>query len=111
MSDYECVIYYGLRFNISVAEIDAIDEGTDQRVIAANSQDLEYYCSDLSSFDKQYFLFIGEDIAVLGRDDEVEAELTAEEYNAITESVRAKLKRAGFEEPPQLYMQWLHVFY
>lgn len=111
MSDYECIIYYGLRFPISVAEMDAIDEENDERINAAENEDLDYYCSDLCSLEGQYYLFIGQEIGVMGPDGEVEAELTAEEYIAITESVRTSLSRAGFQDTPQLHIQGMHVFY
>jgi len=111
MSDYECVIYYGLKFKIAITEIHAIDEETDERVIAANREDLDYYCGDFGSMDNQYFLFVGTEFGIMGRDEEAEVQLTAEEYKAIAESTRAKLRRAGFKDSPQLHMQWLEVFY
>ena len=103
----ECVVYYGLQFEISPTEIDDVDEGTDKRIIAANTVNLQHYWSEFGSLDNQYFLFIGHEIGVMGTECKSEVQLTSEEFDAIVKSTCTKLKLAGFEQSPQLRFQWL----
>ena len=107
MSASNCVIYYGLRFPISEQEIEGLELETDKRITSVRNAKLQYHWTNFGLPDDLYYLFVGEEISIIGPEYKPEFKLSAEDFAAIAVSARAKLKSAGFEGSPQLYIQWM----
>jgi len=106
MSAATCIIYYGLRYEVSPAEIESLEARTDERIVAARKAGLKFYWGNFSSPDERYLLFIGAPVGVMGPENQTEARLSNEDFEKLTASVSTKLKSAGLEGSPQLHVQW-----
>ncbi len=85
--------------------IESLKLRTDSRIVAARKGGLKYYWGNFASPDERYLLFIGAPVGIMGPEGETEVQLT-EQLFALMTWVRTKLKSAGFEGSPQLYVQW-----
>jgi len=106
MSADDCVIYFGLRFEILEEEIEAVEARTDPRMVAARDARLRRYWGNIVTDEDRYFLLIGAEIGVMGLEGSLDAELTRAELKSIMDETTAKLKAAGFEGEPRLYVQY-----
>lgn len=106
MSAATCVIYYGLRYEVSSSEIDSLETRSDERIAAARKAGLKFYWGNFGSPDERYLLFVGAQVGIMGPENQAEVQLSDAEFDAVATSVRTKLASAGFEGSPQLHVQW-----
>jgi hypothetical protein len=106
MSAGSCIVYYGLRLDVSPDEIEGLENRSDERIVAARKTGLKSYWGKFDATEDHYLLFIGGQIGVFGPENQLELELSDAEFEALVNSVRAKLAAAGFEGTPRLYIHW-----
>jgi len=106
MSAASCVIFYGLRYEISSFEIEKLEARSDERVANARKVGLNSYWGNFGAPGERYLLLMGAQIAILGPENQAEVQISDSEFEAIVGSVRAKLAAAGFQGSPQLHIQW-----
>lgn len=98
------IVFYGLRFSLNDAEVDAIENRTDARVIAAQRAKLQTYCGRVTD-GQPHFLLIGTRLGVFGVENESERSIDAPQWEQVTRETTAKLVAAGLTDPPQLHFQ------
>ena len=107
MSASYCLIYFGLRYEITADEIEPLELRTDQRIAVARKSRLDHWWDNFGGQDEQYLLYVGKELGIVGPEDKLEVRLNDDDFNAIVETTRAKLKQLGYEGSPKLYIQWM----
>ena len=106
MSTDTCVVYFGLRFEIEVDEIESIELRSDPRVVSARKSGLKYYWGNFGGLDEKNLLFVGYQIGILGPENLDHVILSATEAEAAFEATRQKLKEGGFADVPAIHITW-----
>lgn len=106
MSASACVVFYGIRFEVSPDETEALELRSDARLLAAKRGGLKVYWANFGGLGERYLLFIGMPMGILGPENELEVRLTPEQVKELLDSTREKLLEAGLPGEPALYMQW-----
>lgn len=106
MSAPSCIVFFGLRYEISDREIEGLEDRTDARMVAARDVGLKSYWGNFNPPDELYYLFVGAELGVLGPENQLDAHLSSDQFEAVAANVREKLLRAKLVGHPQLYMQW-----
>jgi hypothetical protein len=106
MSAYACVAFYGLRFEVRSEEVEALENRSDERILAARKAGLKCYWANFGDPGERYFLFVGAKLGILGPEDESEIALALPQLQTIHESTEAALRIAGLTGEPSLYLQW-----
>lgn len=107
MSSDCCVAYIGLRFDIQISELDALESKRDARQIAAKSAGLETYWANFGGIEDRYVLFVGSRVAVLGPEDTPNLQISSERLLAMLSDTSARLKSVGMTAPVTLNLEWL----
>lgn len=87
-------------------ELDSCDEGDDPRCLAAKRAGLETFTGRMTD-GEDYFLFIGRRLAWLGLEHEQHSAQSTDHLVSVFNDVNAKLKVAGFSQPPFLHLQFI----
>ncbi len=106
MSAATCILYYGLRYEVSPSEIEGLETRTDERIAAARQAGLKFYWGNFDSPNERYLLFIGAQIGIMGPENQIEVQLDDAEFETLASAVRTKLSTSGLEGLPQLHIQW-----
>ena len=106
MSASTCVIYFGLRFDVDVTDIEALEARSDARMVAARKVGLRCYWGNFGAPGERYLLFVGSQIGLVGSENQTEVQLEIADIDAMLASVQAKLVEAGLEGEPRLHVQW-----
>jgi hypothetical protein len=106
MSADACIAFYGLRFEIRADEIEALENRTDSRMLAAKKVGLKHYWGNFGAPGDRYLLFVGAQLAKLGPENSPELAQSSRDLQAIMESTKVKLEAAGLRGEPSFYLQW-----
>jgi hypothetical protein len=106
MSAPACVVYYGLRFEVSPGEVEGLESRTDPRILAARRAGLQFYWGDVAAPEERYVLFVGAPLGMVGPENELEIQLSTADFEALAASVRTNLVRGGFAGDPAIHLQW-----
>lgn len=106
MSSDTFIAYYGLRFEISNDEIEAIEDRSDARVAAARKIGMKYYWGNFGGLEERYLLFVGEEIGIFGDENSVEASFNLEDSRFSANDMKKKFNLAGFFGDPELHLIW-----
>jgi hypothetical protein len=106
MSANACIAYYGLRFEVRRDEIEALENRSDPRMLAARKAGLKHYWGNFGAPGDKYLLFIGAQLAKLGPENSSEMTLSSRDLQSTMESTKAKLQAAGLTGDPLLHLQW-----
>ena len=87
-------------------ELDACGAETDPRCLAAKRAGLESFSGRMTDRE-DYFLFIGRRLAWLGIEHDQHSTQSIERLSSVASDVNAKLKMAGFSQPPDLHFQFI----
>jgi hypothetical protein len=98
------IAFYGLRFQLSDGELDAVEQRTDHRVTAARRARLQTYLGRLTD-GEPHFLLVGTRLGVLGVENESEKSVGGVELQQIMSDTAAKLEEAGLSGAPRLFLQ------
>jgi hypothetical protein len=98
------IAFYGLRYTLTDAEIDTVEQNTDERQVAARRAKLQTYFGRLTD-GEPYFLFVGTRLGVFGVENESERSVDATQLEQIMRDTAAKLESAGLRGAPQLHLQ------
>ncbi len=103
MSASVFVGFFGIRYEITISES---EDENDPRVRAARKNGLQFYSGNFGGQAERYLLFIGSRLGILGAENRSEIVIAGRELQRVMESTREKLRTAGFEVEPALYLQW-----
>ncbi|SRR5579864_5433011 len=106
MSSYACIVFYGLRFEIHPDKIEELENRSDARILSARKAGLKSYWGNFGAPEERYLLFVGAKLAVLGPENASEMIVSSPDLQAIAESTKIKLQKAGLSGDPALYLQW-----
>ena len=84
--------------------MEAVEENTDERVLAAKRAKLQTYSGRLTD-GQPYFLFVGTRLGILGVQNDSERSLDTTFVEHVMRDTAAKLSSAGFQGVPQLHLQ------
>ena len=68
---------------------------------------LEFYGGNFGEPDEKYLLFVGTKLGILGAENALELVLAEDTVLTLMKQANDRLKGAGFEAFPQLYVQWM----
>jgi hypothetical protein len=103
------IAVYGVKIALdpeNEEELDACGAETDPRCLAAKRAGLESFSGRMTD-GEDYFLLIGRKVAWLGIEHDQHSTQSVERLSSIASEVSAKLKVAGFEQPPELHFQFI----
>lgn len=97
--------FFGIRYEVSEDEIEALEERSHPGLVAARKIGLKHYWGNFGAPGEQYLLFVGASLGVIGVEGANEVQLPADQLSHIIADTTTKLRRAGFLEQPALYFQ------
>lgn len=102
------LVFYGVRHEVDEAEIDGLEARTDPRQVLARRHRLHSWWGPLATPDGEsvHYVFIGEKLGTIGYEGSSEISLDAERIAELAAVVDSRLRRAGFQETPRLYVQF-----
>lgn len=106
MSADGCVVYYGLRYELSEHELEALELRTDWRIVAARDAGLKHYWGNFAAPDEQYLLFVGTELGVFGPENRLALEFERGEIEKVMAETADKLREARLQGEPKLHVQW-----
>lgn len=98
------IAFYGLRYTLTDAEMEAVEDNTDARVVAAKRAKLQTYSGRLSD-GQPYFLFVGTQLGVFGVQNDSKRSFSTSFVEQVIRDTTAKLQTAGLQGEPQLHLQ------
>ena len=106
MTPPTCIAFYGLRFDISLDEIEALELRTDRRIVAARKNGLQFYWGRFSAPDERYLLVVGGRIGIMGPENQLAIAVSDFEFEAIKSTTKATLLAAQLEGECSLHILW-----
>lgn len=106
MSSDTFIAYFGLRFEISSDEVEALELRSDARVAAARKAGLKYYWGNFGGLQERYVLFVGEQIGIFGDENSDEISLSLNDLRLSLDALQEKLKKAELSGTPELHLSW-----
>jgi len=105
MSAESCLAFYGIRFEVGADEIEPLELERDQRMVLARKHGLDHYWGNFGAPGDRYLLFVGRKIGVLGAEYADELSIGREALVCLMDETAAKVKGAGFQGAPCLWIQ------
>ena len=106
MSAPSFLAFYGIRLEVRQHEIEALEERSDARLVAARKYGLKHYWGNFGVPGERWLLFVGANIGIFGVENQSEAQFESEALQRLFIETESKLRQAGFDETPKLYLQW-----
>ena len=102
-----CVVYYGVRYQVTdESELEQLSARTHPLIRAAEQAGLQYHWGNFALDGGEYnLLIIGREIGVFGLEELGEREVADSELAQLMQDTRERLKRAGFSLVPALQIQ------
>ena len=107
MSASACIVYVGIRYEVSPDEIEGLERRTDPRQRGAKQVGLNSYWGNFGGSEDRYLLLVGTEIAVLGAENVSWSSVTVERLKDIISGTGEALDEAGLEGPRGLHIEWL----
>ncbi len=98
------VVFFGNRFVVSDAELEAVERRTDDRLIRARMAKL-HHRAGRETEGRPHHLFIGHEFGVFGTENAVRMSLSPAEIQRVCDTTRQRLAEAGFTEVPAFHIQ------
>jgi hypothetical protein len=105
MSSDRCIVFIGVRREISEEEIDLCESDTHPIMDACKREGLQVYWFNADSSGERFLLLVGKLIGILGRENSNEVSVSADQVAALITFVHVKLMKAGIEGSPMLSIQ------
>jgi hypothetical protein len=107
MSAPSCLVFFGLRFDLSREEIEPVETRADERVVRARRSRLDHYMGKFVVDGKErWLLFVGKKIANVGPDTGLALDLDRADLERALEDTSRKLVEAGWSGPPRIFIQY-----
>ena len=99
------IVYLGIRFVLDAdADVTELETGVDPRLRAAKREGLKTRWGRLTD-GEYYFVLIGEEVGIFGVEATLCKSLSIDSVLSTRDSLRRKLRAAGFDEEPALHFQ------
>ena len=99
------IAFYGLRYTLSEAELEGVEQRTDHRITAARRVKLQTYLGRLTD-GEPHFLLVGTRLGVFGVQNESARSVDAGEFQKVMSDTTTKLREAGLSGDPALHLQF-----
>lgn len=99
------IAFYGVRYTLTDAEMDAVERNADERTIAARRVELQAYSGRLTDGEPP-FLLVGTRLGVFGVENESHRSIDEPQLEQIMRDTATKLEAAGLLGTPQLHLQF-----
>jgi hypothetical protein len=107
MSSELFLVYYGLRFDVNLEEIQQLEDDLHPSVVSANKVGLDTTWGNYDPYGGEtYYLFIGSEIAIIGGEGIDDKAIDEESLIEIMRFTKDRLVLAGFNSTPKLLLQW-----
>lgn len=106
MSAPVCIVFYGVRFELRQDEIEPLEERSDHRLVAARKNGLKHYWGNCGLPGEKWLLFVGASLGKFGVEGQPNAEFDKQSLQSLMAETESKLRQAGFDQVPKLYLQW-----
>jgi len=107
MSSSACVIFFGVRYEPSDDELEALEARSHPLMTAAREAGLKHYWANFGPREEKYFLFLGTQIGIFGPENLVESATSADALKSTVDATSEKLTKAAIPGVPNLWVQWL----
>lgn len=105
MSAESTLVFYGIRFEISTEDLEALETNSHPLIKKARSSGLQFYGGNFAEPDEKYYLFVGLKFGVLGAENADEVTITDGEFATAVQKTRERLAASTFDGEPRLYIQ------
>ncbi len=106
MSAPSCLVFFGVRFEVSDDEMELIETRTDQRLRDARAHRLDHYFGKFIVDDvEKHLLFIGKRLANIGFENAMQLTLAPDELQNVMRETARSLEGGGWTNP-QLFVQY-----
>lgn len=106
MSSATTVVFYGVRLDVTEAEIESLEARAHPAIIKAKATGLQFYWGNFGGPEELYYLFIGAPLGKFGVEDAQELRVSPEQLSQLAADTAKRLTEAGFAEPPALLIQF-----
>lgn len=106
MSANLCVAFFGVRYEVHVDDVEALENRSDGRIVAARGAGLNSYWGNFGADRERYLLFVGTELGRLGPENKSEVAVGPVDFLNIVESTTAALRKADLNGEPALHIQW-----
>ena len=106
MSASHCLVFFGIRLQISPSEVESVERRIDPRMKRAQASGLQCYWSDFGSEGERYYLYIGKQVGIFGIENKSEMHLSIDDLTKLASETNIKLNQAGFGGTSELFVQW-----
>ena len=106
------LVFYGVKIELdpdNYDEHEACSNRTDPRCVSADSANLQTF-SDRLTDGEDYFLYIGQQLGLLGLNHQDYDNIETDELESCLSSVQEKLKSLGYSERPSLHLQSIYEY-
>lgn len=107
MSADACIVYIGIRYDVSVSEIEGLELRTDPRQRAAKRVGLTSYWGNFGGSEDRHLLLVGTEIGVLGPENRSWSSMTVDRLKDIISGTEDALGEAALEGECALHIEWL----
>ncbi|MEN3746419.1 hypothetical protein TPR58_04510 [Sphingomonas sp. HF-S3] len=109
MSADTCIIYFGVRYDVTPDEFELIESKRDARQIAARRVGLKSYWGIFLGHDRKIkrLLFVGKEVAIFGPENLLSTKITPEHLSVIITETCEQLRLADFVGEVALHCEWL----
>src|SRR5438046_181295 len=94
------VAYYGVRYAVTDNEASRLEDRTHPIIEAARRAHLKCYWGNFGGMDRQDYLFIGTELAILGIENRPAFDISDTELIRVIEETKVKLRGCNIEESP-----------
>lgn len=107
MSASACIVYVGIRYEISASEVEGLELRADPRQREAKQVGLSSYWGNFGGQEVRYVLLVGTEIAILGPEDRSWSSVTVDRLKDIVGGTVEALGEAGLQGTCGLHVEWL----
>ena len=107
MSAESCLVFFGIRFEITADQIGAFEHRSASLIQSARSAGLQHFWANFDSPNEKYYGFVGYALGIMGGEHAVEVILAEADLRKTIEETKIKLCKAQIDGEPRLYIQCL----
>lgn len=105
MSAKACLVFFGVRMRVREEDVPALNEGRHAHQNHAREARLSFYWADFGYDSPDFYTFVGTKLAIVGPEVD-RVGWTGDALGRTFRETSEKLRSAGFEKHPELYIQW-----
>ena len=105
MSAESSLVFYGLRFDVDRSDVEALELRKHPWIAKARSAGLHHYWGNFGGLNPRFYFFVGRKMGITGVENSTEVVVDDFDLSAVVAETKPKLREAGFEGDPKLFVQ------